>query len=204
MIPIGTNAKTLASYETHVADYIDGTSQVVDGAHKAWIDAALADLPPDAKVLELGSAFGRDAAYMASKGYSVERTDAAENFVSYLRGKGFPARRFNAITDQLDGEYDLILASAVMLHFTRPELALVLRKLCQSLAPQGRLAISLKRGEGEAWSTEKLDAPRYFCYWEAAELEPILHAAGLTRWVIDDAVSERTQVGWLFVVAIKP
>ena len=204
MTSIGTNAKTLAAYETHVADYIDGTSQVVDGAHKAWIDAALADLPTTAKVLELGSAFGRDAAYMASKGYSVECTDAAENFVSYLRGKGFSARRFNAITDQLDGEYDLILASAVMLHFTRPELALVLRKLCQSLAPQGRLAISLKRGEGEAWSTEKLGAPRYFCYWQAAELEAFFGAAGFARWVVDDGVFKQTQAAWLYVLATKP
>ena len=156
---MAANAQTLLAYENHVAEYIEQTSQEVEGAAKEWIDSALVDLPSNAKLLELGSAFGRDAAYIASKGYSIECTDAAENFVSYLRDKGFHARLFNAITDELDDEYDLILASAVMLHFIREELALALRKLCASLNPRGRLAISLKRGEGDAWSTEKLGAP---------------------------------------------
>lgn len=199
----GTNAQTLLAYENHVAEYIEQTSQEVEGAAKEWIDSALVDLPSNAKLLELGSAFGRDAAYIASKGYSIECTDAAENFVSYLRDKGFHARLFNVITDELDGQYDLILASAVMLHFTREELALALRKLCDSLNPRGRLAISLKRGEGDAWSTEKLGAPRYFCYWEAEDLEPVLGAAGFARWTIDDPRSKGNHVAWLYVVATK-
>ena len=126
-----------------------------------------------------------------------------ENFVSYLRDKGFHARLFNAITDELDSEYDLILASAVMLHFTRQELALALRKLCHSLKPQGRLAFSLKRGEGEAWSTEKLGAPRYFCYWEAKDLEPVLGATGFAGWTIENAISKRTNAAWLFILATR-
>lgn len=70
---------------------------MVTGAAKGWFDASLAGVPLKARILELGSAFGRDAAYIASKGYSVVCSDAAESFVSYLRGKGFRARLFNAI-----------------------------------------------------------------------------------------------------------
>ena len=198
-----SNARTLAAYESRIEAYIDGTPQVVAGASKDWIDAALAGLLPDAKLLELGSAFGRDAAYITSKGYSIECTDAAESFVSFLRDRGFQARPFNAITDELADEYDLILASAVMLHFTRQELALVLRKLCGSLARSGRLAFSLKRGEGEAWSTEKLGTPRYFCYWEMEALEPVLDAAGFASWTVDNARSSRTDVPWLRIIATK-
>ncbi|MCR6630670.1 MAG: class I SAM-dependent methyltransferase [Magnetospirillum sp.] len=145
----GANRETLRSYEDRVREYIDGTLQVVTGEAKDWIDAALANLPSGARLVELGSAFGRDAAYVASRGFDVECTDAVPGFVSHLRAHGFNARLFNALTDDLDGRYDLILANAVMLHFDRGEFALVLGKLLRSLKSGGRFAFSLKRGQGE-------------------------------------------------------
>jgi SAM-dependent methyltransferase len=198
-----SNSETIATYESHVAEYIHGTSHVVVGATKDWIDAALDGVPVGARILELGSAFGRDAAYIASKGCNIECSDATEGFVSYLRDKGFRARQFNAITDELLEVYDLILANAVLLHFTEHEFASVVAKLCRSLAFEGRLAISLKRGRGEAWSSEKLGAPRFFHYWEPEDLEPVLKSSGFTRWSIEGASTHRTHTNWLFVIAHK-
>lgn len=199
-----SNNKTLATYESHVTEYIDGTSQVVVGAAKEWIDAALDGMPLGSTILELGSAFGRDATYIASKGYNIECSDAAESFVSYLRDKGFRTRLFNAITDELTEAYDLILANAVLLHFTEQEFVSVMAKLCRSLAPGGRLAISLKRGQGEAWSSEKLGAPRFFRYWEPEGLEPVFRSSGFAQWTIDGASTNRAHADWLFVIAHKP
>lgn len=199
-----SNSETLRAYEAHVQGYIDGTSHTVAGAVKDWIDAALAGLAPEARLVELGSAFGRDAAYIASKGFEIECTDAVAGFVSRLQTKGFKARRFNAITDDLSGEYDLILANAVMVHFIRTEFASVLEKLLHSLKRGGRLAFSLKRGQGEAWSTEKLSAPRYFCYWERKDLEPLLGKSGFAGWTIEEALTKHAHAEWLFVVASAP
>ncbi len=45
---------------------------------------------------------------------------------------------------------------------------------------------------------------KFFCYWEQAELEPLLGDAGFTRWTIGEALTGRTHAEWLFVIAFKP
>ncbi|HLN23263.1 MAG TPA: methyltransferase domain-containing protein [Patescibacteria group bacterium] len=196
-----SNSETLRSYDGRVQEYIDGTAQTVSGAAKEWIDAALSGLPAEAKLVELGSAFGRDAAYIAAQGFAVECTDAVPGFVSQLQDRGFTARRFNVLTEDLGDRYDLILANAVLLHFDRREFSFVLKKLLRSLNSGGRFAFSLKRGQGESWSSEKISAPRFFCYWEREDLEPLLRDAGFAGWNIEAAQTTRAHVDWLFVIA---
>jgi len=199
-----TNRETLRSYRNHVGAYIDGTSQVVSGAAKDWIDSALSVLPAQARVLELGSAFGRDAAYIAAQGFEIDCTDAVPEFVARLQAEGVKARQFNALTDDLNQRYDLIFANAVMLHFNRDEFGFVLAKMARALTPGGRFAFSLKRGQGESWSSAKLGAPRFFCYWEPDALEPVLRDAGFADWTIGEARTGRAHPDWLFVIARVP
>jgi len=201
---IGSNSETLRSYQGRVQEYIDGTSQAVSGAAKAWIDDALSGLPAEARLMELGSAFGRDAAYIAARGFAIECTDAVPGFVSELQARGFTARQFNAIADNPGDHYDLILANAVMLHFNRSEFSSVLTKLAHALKRGGRFAFSLKRGRGESWSDEKIGAPRFFCYWEPEDLEPLLRQAGFARWTIGEVRTERAHAEWLFIIAHGP
>lgn len=103
-----TNSRTLESYNEHIQEYIDGTPQVVSGDVQRWIDASLQGLPLDAKIIEVGTAFGRDASYIENQGYKVERTDATEGFVDWLNQNGHPARVFNLISDDFDNNYDLV------------------------------------------------------------------------------------------------
>lgn len=196
-----TNRETLRSYEEHVDAYIEGTAQFVAGEAKDWIDAALAGLPVGSRLLELGSAFGRDAAYIAAQGIDIDCTDAAPGFVSHLRARGFAARLFNVLTDTLERPYDVILANAVLLHFDRDQFAFVLGKLHAALRPGGRLAFSLKRGDGEEWSSAKIGAPRYFCYWQPDDVAARLAEAGFARWSVTQASTTRTHADWLFVIA---
>ena len=93
------NSETLRSYEARVAEYVEGTPSEVAGPVKEWIDAVLSGLPAKARIVELGSAFGRDAAYIASKGFAVECTDAVAGFVVELQSRGFKARQFNLLRD---------------------------------------------------------------------------------------------------------
>jgi SAM-dependent methyltransferase len=195
------NSETLRSYEARVAAYTNGTSHTVIGPAKDWIDANLSELGTDAKILEIGSAHGRDAAYFKEKGFSLECTDAVFGFVTQLRASGFQARVFNVLTDELAEKYDMIFANAVLLHFDRIEFNLVLKKLCSALEPGGRLAFSLKQGRGEGWSNEKIEAPRYFRYWERETLEPLLANTGFARWKLREAHTGRTHADWLFVTA---
>lgn len=198
------NSETLRSYEARVAEYVEGTPSEVTGAVKEWIDAVLSGLSAEARIVELGSAFGRDAAYIASKGFAVECTDAVAGFVVELHSRGFKARQFNLLSDDFDRGYDLIFANAVFLHFNRSEFVVVLKKLIGALASGGCCAFSLKRGKGEAWSEAKIGAPRYFCYWERDDLDPLLHDAGFSRWSVEEVHTARAHADWLYVTAWAP
>jgi SAM-dependent methyltransferase len=195
-----TNDKTVQSYDTHIQEYIDGTPQIVEGFVKEWIDTALTDLPKDAKILELGSAFGRDATYIESKGYKVRRTDVTPGFVNLLQSQGHQASILNAITDDLGGPCDLVFADAVLLHFTREEAQVVINKAFEALSANGRFAFSVKQGDGESWSEDKLGAPRYFCYWTKDTIEPLVRQAGFTNIRISDE-HKGSNAMWLHIIA---
>jgi len=200
----GANEQTLRAYDENVRAYVEGTAQAVSGAPQAWMDRALDGLAPDARIIEIGSAFGRDAAYLASKGFGVECTDASAGFVAELCSRGFHARLFNLLADPFEGAYDLILANAVLLHFDRAQFAFALAKAQAALNPGGRLAFSLKGGAGEGWSSAKIGAPRYFCYWRAEQLPPLLRDAGFAGWALEAAQTNRAHADWLFTIATAP
>jgi len=197
------NRQTVASYDPHVPEYVAGTSNVVSGLTKTWIDAALDGIPFDARLLELGSGHGRDAIYIQKLGYALDCSDATPAFVEHLRALSLEARHFNALSDALSSDYDLILANAVLLHFNRQQFSNVLAKMSSALRPRGRFSFTLKRGDGEEWSYAKLNAPRYFCYWQPESLPVLLSAAGFSSWSIDAGTFERAHADWISVLARK-
>ena len=146
-----TNRITLNTYQEEFDKYEAGTSQRVSGTQKEWIDGLLARIDTDTLMLEVGSAFGRDAAYIKDAGYeNITVTDAFDAAIDRLRKRGFAdAKKFNALTDEPDGEYGLIFASAVFLHFTEREFETVLQKLHGHLGKSGLLAFTVKEGDGE-------------------------------------------------------
>ncbi|MFN8077998.1 MAG: class I SAM-dependent methyltransferase [Kineosporiaceae bacterium] len=124
---------------------------------------------------------------MIGKGHQVDLSDATTAFIEHLRTRGHEARSFDVLTDPVPEGYDVMLANAVLLHLTRDQLAGALRRLYRALTPSGRLAFTVKEGEGEEWSTAKLGAPRYFCYWQRDRLHEAVATAGftsieVTRW----------------------
>ncbi|MGH7195499.1 MAG: class I SAM-dependent methyltransferase [Candidatus Saccharimonadales bacterium] len=194
-----TNNKTLATYEERTQKYIDGTAQEVTLDGRLWIDYSLAGLGADARILEIGSAFGRDADYIESQGFSVERTDATKSFVALLQSRGQAARELNLLTDKLGAGHDLILANAVLLHFSRPEASAVTHKIYDALKAGGRFAFTVKAGYGESWSYDKMDAPRFYCYWQPDQLEKLLYEANFQ----DNLIENDTSGKWLQVIARK-
>jgi SAM-dependent methyltransferase len=172
------NDATLTAYENGVEAYVSGTPAEVAGVFKTWIDKTLSLLPKGAEVFEVGSAFGRDAKYMESLGFSVQRSDAVQGFVDLLKAEGYPACLFNVLTDPFPAAYDLIFANAVFHHMGRDEMRSILKKVHRSLKDKGILSFSVKFGEGEEWSDEKVGSPRYFCYWSRQELYTLVEEAG--------------------------
>ena len=62
------------------------------------------------------------------------------------------------------------------------------------MTPGGLLAITMKEGDGDAWTSAKLDAPRYFTYWREAELIGELRHAG---WVAVHVESVSLREAWI-------
>lgn len=180
------NQETLTAYNEHVQEYIDGTPQEVNGAVKIWIDEALQGFDKNAKILEIGSAFGRDADYIETQGYTVQRTDATPGFVEYLQSKGHNAFMLNVLTDELEGGQDLIFADAVLLHFTAEEVQGVLGKIRSALSDNGQFAFTLKKGNGEEWSDAKLGSPRFFRYWQPEEIEATVSDVGFSEVTVSN------------------
>lgn len=197
-----TNNTTVESYNAHIQEYIDGTPHEVTGAVKDWLDGSLADVPKDARILEFGSAFGRDAEYLAGLGYTVECTDATPAFVDLLQQKGFDARVLNAITDELPQGLDFVLANAVLLHFTRDEAVLVIKKVFDALNTNGRFAFTLLQSTKDNTWDDRLGAPRFFCYWTEPHIRAVLESTGFGVVEIsgDKATANAT---WLQIVAKK-
>jgi len=196
------NSRTIDSYESRFNEYVAATTSTVQGPMKQWLDDAVKELPLDAKILEIGSGFGRDAQYLQSQGYAVECTDATKSFITILEARGFDAHELNVITDKIPGMYDLVLANAVLLHFTNDEVMGVLKKIYDALNPSGKFAFSVIEGEGEQWTDGKIGLPRYFNYWCETQLNSLLKDAGYKKVTVKVA-GRPDDKKWLMVTAYK-
>lgn len=187
---------TLRSYSAATDRYIARTT--ASGAICRYLDR-LADLVGRGHILELGSGPGWDADYLEGRGVRVTRTDASAAFVDRLRHLGHCARMLDARWDEFGGPYDGLLANAVLLHLSPEQFQDVLDRAWRAVRPGGLLAITLKEGEGSAWSTAKLDLPRHFTYWLEPELHGALEGAG---WVDTEIkhVDEPSEP-WLYALA---
>ena len=65
------NDITVQSYSDHVKDYVTKTRKVSADFSNRWIDESLKNITAGDKILELGSAYGRDTAHITSKGFTV-------------------------------------------------------------------------------------------------------------------------------------
>ena len=196
------NDRTIKSYESRYVEYVTATVNTVQGPMKEWLDNAVEGLFSDAGIFEIGSGFGRDAKYLQTKGYTVHCTDVTEGFITILKAQGLDTQYLNVLTDEIMGEYDLILANAVLLHFTDKDMIQVLRKIYEALKPDGRFAFSVKRGDGDEWSDNKTGLPRYFNYWQPEELIELLGAAGF-KTVDIKKVAKSEGNEWLMVTTSK-
>ncbi len=171
-----SNARTLDSYEAaaalYAAAYVSAPERLLE-----WMDRLAERLGEGARVLEIGSATGRDAEHLERRGLRVRRTDATEAFVSELRSRGLDAERLNVLTDDLRGPWDCIYANAVFLHLSPEQLERVLARTAAAVSPGGVLAFTVKEGDGAAWSSHKLGRPRHFTYWREGPLRELIRAS---------------------------
>lgn len=186
---------TIATYEAHAETYRSQTAQP-GAASIAFLDAVAA-LVGTGHVLELGSGTGLGARLLEERGVRVSRTDATRAFVEMMRADGHDARLLDARTAALGGPYDGVVADAVLLHLDRAEFADLLRRARAAVRDDGLLALTLKEGDGSAWSEAKLGAPRHFTYWREGPLRAVLERTGWSVVSLDHVQGKLER--WLYV-----
>jgi SAM-dependent methyltransferase len=188
---------TLATYQASADRYIERTMPAAP-ALRGFLDR-FAGMAGSGLVLEIGSGPGWDADYLEQHGVRVTRSDATPAFVARLRAAGHDARLLDVRSDDLGGPYDGVLANAVLLHLSREQFRAAMHRLRQAVAGGGLLAVTLKEGDGEQWSTAKLGLPRHFTYWHEAALHRVLRDTGWNITFLEH-VPGRTD-RWLHLIA---
>jgi SAM-dependent methyltransferase len=178
---------TVEAYDASAAAFRNRTA--TEALNVAIADFAAA-VGPGGRVLEVGSAGGRDARALEAAGLSVRRTDVAAGFVELLRADGYAADVIDPLTDDLDDPvrpgtpYDGVWANACLLHVDRSDLPVVLRRIADATAPDGTLRFSVKEGDGERWSVHgHISGPRRFTFWRSEPLRELVEDAG---WDVDE------------------
>lgn len=153
----------------------------------------------DGTALELGSGPGVDADYLESSGVRIIRSDGAAAFVEMMRSRGQMAHQLDVRRAELGGPYDGVLANAVLLHLTRPQLIDVLRRVRSAVRAGGVFAITVKERDGEEWTTSKVGRPRYFTYWRETPLREALLSAGWSVQTLEHVAGPEDD--WIHVLA---
>jgi len=198
-----TNKKTIESYETGINEYIQNAPNKRGGVVEDWINRSVEALAQDAKILEIGSAYGRDAKIIEEKGFYVEKTDATKGFVKILQEEDPTARVLNILSDEIDDSYDLVIANAVFLHFSDDETRIATIKVYEALNPGGIFSLTLKEGDGETWQSNKGMAPRFFNFWSKERIANVLSSVGFDNIDTWTDSSDGSGTTWIMVVAKK-
>ncbi len=190
---------TIATYQQYFDRYVERTQPEVSGEFREWMDSFLSYLPQQGEIFELGSAVGRDARYFREKGYQVMCTDIIPQALEKLSEDGFETAKFDfrdVPKQEWLGKFDGFFANAVLLHAEPDVFENALRNAATLLKENGTAAISLKTGEGEEISLEKMDAPRYFRYHSETEIREVLSKLPFDIISINHADNQK----WLHII----
>lgn len=197
---------TVAAYDGDAALYGRANPGMPDSV-RADIDEFVGMLPTGARVLEIGSGTGRDAALMEQLGLRVRRTDITPGFVDLLRAQGVEAELLDPLVDDLydpAGPHDAVWANASLLHVLRDDLGRVLVRLADVTRPGGVLRFSVKQGDGEGWSTHgAITRPRHFTYWQPEPLEQVVRGSGWTEVTTRSGIAGKRDERWIEVRAVR-
>lgn len=107
-------------------------------------------LPPPCATLDIGAGTGRDAAWLAARGYTVTAVEPTEGLrrVGVVRGEAEVRWLADSLPDlaNLSGRYPFLFLNAVWHHLDAAEREAALARLVELASPNARLLISLRHG----------------------------------------------------------
>lgn len=193
-------------YEANAERLAVNYEQLEAAKLNAWFQDVLPAAP--ACVLDIGAGSGRDAAWLASRGFDVVAVEPSSNMVREAqRFHGYAAIHW-VEGDALPGlertlrrgqAFDFILLSAVWMHVPAADRTRAFRKIVSLMKPGARLALSLRHGpaaDGQVVYPVSL-----------AEIEGLARAHGAYVERVQQAVPDqagRSELSWTQVIVRLP
>lgn len=194
----------IAWYDAHA----DEVAPRYEGVSSESVHGWLTDLLPASSgaVLDIGAGSGRDAAWLADKGYDVVAAEPSAQMRT-LAMREHPDARIQWSKDALPGlpeltrsglSFDLILVSAVWMHVPQSKRPRAFRKMINLLKPGGVIAITLRQGYA--------DPQRGMYPATAGEIEDLArdHGAFIERCTESADRLGRNDVSWTQIAVRLP
>jgi SAM-dependent methyltransferase len=169
-----------AGYDAMADSYEDWSSRVTDDPRHDWLEALLAKLPPEARVVELGCGNGtRETRELAAR-TRLTGVDLSEEQLRRARER-VPGAEFvqgDLTTIDFDhGSLDAVAAFYVFNHVPRELLAPLLARIHSWLASPGWLLAVFGTGDEAEWFGDFLGAPSFFSSFAPAVNTQLVRAA---------------------------
>jgi ubiquinone/menaquinone biosynthesis C-methylase UbiE len=181
---------TRATYDRVATDFLANTRDRSHGARQ--LDGFASRLEPGATVLDLGAGPGCDSAELRARRLRPVGVDLSMGMLR-AGSRELPGPRVQGDLRALpfaDASADGIWANACLLHLVPDDLVLAVREISRVSRPGAVVHLSVKKGKGAGWETERYGRPRWFQYWSAAALDSVLTGAG---WSILDSLEQATR-----------
>ncbi|MFW6210324.1 MAG: class I SAM-dependent methyltransferase [Patescibacteria group bacterium] len=164
------------AYETAAPFYREKYAAIP--ARQADVDLAFSFLSEaiEPLVVEVGCAYGREAAYILTKTSRYIGIDIAQSFIA-MASQELPQGTWHCL-DVMEYHWprgvDAIFAFASLLHLPKEELQVLLARMSDALQPGGVIFLSLKRRETYESSIETDQwVSRRFYYYNQATIQEI-------------------------------
>jgi len=150
----------------------------------------LADLPRDARILELGCGAGNLLALLREHGFTrVEGVDVSAEQVALAAARGVSARVADAreLLASHAGDFAAIVACDFIEHFDRDELLELTAAIQRALVAGGRLILHTPNGEGLMPGQVIFGDLTHLTVFTPGSLEQLLRLAGFTDFAFSES-----------------
>jgi len=145
-------------------------------------------IPGGGKILDIGSGSGDHALFLKNKGFDVFCIDISPEMIELCKEKGLKAKVMDLEKLQFQPKsFDAVWAYTSLLHIPKSNLNSVLKKIKETLKPNGIFFIGMKKGAGEGFVSENKypGVKRWFSLFSDEELRDFLEV-----YFIIDSYSE--------------
>jgi len=168
---------------------------------QAHLDAFREQLPPDARVADVGCGPGRDTALLRERGLRVLGLDLSMGMLRVIERDDVAQADMRMLPIRTAG-LDGVWCNAAMLHLPLADVPRTVAEFARVLRPGGALHLLVAEGDGEGWQVSPYDKHRrrWFSHHREEPLARMLADAGLEVSYVERRSRNRD---WLLLRATR-